>query len=98
VKLKILQPVTYHYKNDRAKNIQYGLIAEDVNKILPEIVVNDENGKIIHLRYDQLVPILLQMAIDNENDKQKIIEDFNTRHIALETQIIEMQKTLANLN
>ena len=39
--------------------MQYGLIAEEVDKVYPELVIRDEAGKIQGVRYDELAPILL---------------------------------------
>jgi hypothetical protein len=38
---------------------QYGLIAEEVAKVYPELVVRDQNGRIDGVRCDELVPMLL---------------------------------------
>jgi hypothetical protein len=39
--------------------VQYGLIAEEVDKVYPELVIRDETGKIQGVRYDELAPMLL---------------------------------------
>ena len=57
-KIDKLMPVTFNYKGDDKKN--YGLIAEDVHKIFPEIITKDSNDKINGLRYMQLITILLK--------------------------------------
>jgi len=48
-----LKPVTFHYKSDTKDTPQFGLIAEDVAKVNPELVVRDENGKIYTVRTTQ---------------------------------------------
>jgi hypothetical protein len=58
-KLQQLRPVTFHYKNDPQGELRYGLIAEEVAKVYPELVVRDENGRIDGVRYDELAPMLL---------------------------------------
>jgi len=65
-KLQQLRPVTFHLKTDPNGNVQYGLIAEEVNKIYPELVIRDEAGAIQGVRYDELAPMLL-----NEVQQQK---------------------------
>ena len=42
--------------------LQYGLIAEEVAKVYPELVVRDEKGRIDGVRYDELAPMLLNEA------------------------------------
>ena len=54
-----LRPVTYRLKSDPAGELQYGLIAEEVDQVYPELVVRDNAGNIEGVRYDRLAPILL---------------------------------------
>jgi hypothetical protein len=65
-KLQQLRPVTFHLKTDPEGAVQYGLIAEEVDKIYPELVIRDDQGKIQGVRYDELAPMLL-----NEMQKQQ---------------------------
>ncbi len=39
-----LKPVTLHYKSDWTGAPQYGLIAEEVDKVNPDLLVRDEQG------------------------------------------------------
>jgi hypothetical protein len=56
-----LKPVTFHYKNkiDPAGISQFGLVAEDVEKVNPDLVVHDKEGKPYSVRYDQVNAMLL---------------------------------------
>jgi hypothetical protein len=65
-KLQQLRPVTFHLKTDPEGAVQYGLIAEEVDKVYPELVIRDDQGKIQGVRYDELAPMLL-----NEMQKQQ---------------------------
>ena len=47
-----LKPVTFRYKGDNTATMQFGLIAEDVVAVNPELVVHDEKGEIYTVRYD----------------------------------------------
>jgi hypothetical protein len=58
-KISQLRPVTFHLKSDATGELQYGLIAEEVDRVFPELVVRDEAGKIEGVRYDELAPMLL---------------------------------------
>jgi hypothetical protein len=68
-----LRPVKFRYKKADAsgeKPIQYGLIAEEVAQVYPELVVRDATtGRIDGVRYDELAPMLLNQA---QHDEQKI--------------------------
>ena len=54
-----LKPVTFHYKSDSTGTPQFGLIAEEVAKVNPDLVVRDENGEIYTVRYDAVNAMLL---------------------------------------
>jgi hypothetical protein len=54
-----LKPVTFHYKSDKKNTPQFGLIAEEVAKVNPELVVRDDKGEIYTVRYDAVNAMLL---------------------------------------
>jgi trimeric autotransporter adhesin len=54
-----LKPVTFHYKSDHTGTPQFGLIAEEVAKVNPDLIVRDENGEIYTVRYDAVNAMLL---------------------------------------
>ena len=67
-RLLALQPVTFRYKeayDDGSKPIEFGLIAEDVAQVFPELVVNDAEGKPETVRYDLIATLML-----NEFEKE----------------------------
>jgi hypothetical protein len=59
-KLAQLRPVTFHLKSEPQGALQYGLIAEEVDKVYPDLVIRNEAGQIEGVRYDELAPILLK--------------------------------------
>jgi len=60
-----LKPVRFHYKKeiDPAGTKQLGLVAEDVEKVNPDLVVRDKEGKPYSVRYDQVNAMLLNEFI-----------------------------------
>ncbi len=64
-KLMRLRPVTFRYKNDQQGIKHYGLIAEEVERVYPEMVAYGVKGEAEGVRYDQLPAMLL-----NEMQKQ----------------------------
>lgn len=94
-KLMLLRPVTFRYKqaaSDGSKPLQYGLIAEEVEKTYPELVVHDKDGKIMSVQYQQLPAMLL-----NEVQKQHTIIDQQTKEIqALEDRLGALESALAS--
>ena len=60
-----LRPVSFHYKADEHKTPQYGLIAEEVEALFPDLVVYDEQGQPETLQYHQLYALLIKMIQEN---------------------------------
>jgi hypothetical protein len=54
-----LKPVTFHYKSDKTNTPQFGLIAEEVAKVNPDLVVRDKKGEIYTVRYEAVNAMLL---------------------------------------
>jgi Chaperone of endosialidase len=73
-KLERLRPVTFHLKTDPKGALQYGLIAEEVDKVYPELVIRDGAGLIQGVRYDELAPILLNEVQQQQRKMQSEIE------------------------
>ena len=77
-KLLQLRPVTFLYKpeyDDGSHALQYGLIAEEVAKVYPDMVGYDKDGQPTSVKYQSLAPMLL-----NEVQKQNAqLQDQNVR-------------------
>jgi hypothetical protein len=54
-----LRPVTFHYKTDNTGTPQFGLIAEEVAKVNPALVLPDKEGKPYTVRYDAVNAMML---------------------------------------
>ncbi len=61
-----LRPVTFLYKDDADRRVQFGLIAEEVEEVYPELVVRDRAGNTETVMYHELPAMLL-----NEWQKQR---------------------------
>jgi septal ring factor EnvC (AmiA/AmiB activator) len=66
-----LKPVTFHYKTDKANTPQFGLIAEDVAKVNPDLVVRDKDGGIYTVRYDVVNAMLLNEFLKEHKKVEK---------------------------
>ena len=60
-----LRPVSFRYKSDPSETLQYGLVAEEVARVYPELVTRDTDGKLQSVRYLEFTALLL-----NELKKQ----------------------------
>jgi trimeric autotransporter adhesin len=65
-----LKPVSFRYKDDNTNTPQFGLIAEQVADVIPELVVRDKEGKPYSVRYDQVNAMLLNEFL-KEHRKNK---------------------------
>jgi len=68
-----LKPVSFRYKTeiDPAGTSQFGLVAEDVEKINPDLVVRDREGKAYSVRYDQVNAMLLNEFLKEHHEVQQ---------------------------
>src|SRR6266516_6132896 len=69
--LLCLRPVTFHYKSDHTARSQFGLIAEEVAEVNPNLVVRDKNGEIHSVRYDQVNAMLLNEFLKEHREVQQ---------------------------
>ena len=92
-----LRPVTFRYKNafeDGDKPIQYGLIAEEVAEVFPDLVVHNEDSEAETVKYHLLATLLL-----NELQKQhRVIEEQAQKLSALDGVITRLARLEAELS
>lgn len=80
-----LQPVSYRWKDGNDKSVHVGLIAQDVQKIIPEAVYSSDPDR-LGLNYSELVPVLIQ-AIRELSDKVDDLQEQNTEQAMLIQQL-----------
>jgi len=86
-----LRPVSFYYKAelDRTRTRQYGLVAEEVAEVAPELVLNDEHGMPQTVRYHFVNAMLL-----NEVQKQRATIEKQAAQIqALEERLARLEAT-----
>jgi endosialidase-like protein len=71
-----LRPVTFRYKGQAGARKQFGLIAEEVEKVLPDLVVSDSAGEVETVLYHEMPAMLL-----NELQKQEARIEHQTAEI-----------------
>ena len=67
-----LRPVTFHYKTDGTSTPQFGLIAEEVAKVNPALVLPDREGKPYTVRYDAVNAMLLNEFLKEHETVQEL--------------------------
>src|SRR5207248_6281266 len=66
-----LRPVPFHYKTDHTNTPQFGLIAEEVAQVNPDLVVRDKNGEIYTVRYDAVNAMLLNEFLKEHREVEQ---------------------------
>jgi trimeric autotransporter adhesin len=86
-----LKPVSFRYKSDGSRTPCFGLIAEEVAEVNPDLVVRDEKGEPLTVRYDQVNAMLL-----NEFLKEyRKVEDQNSKIQQQEATIADLKSRVA---
>jgi hypothetical protein len=69
-----LKPVTFRYKKDIDPDgiPQFGLVAEEVEKVSPDLVVRDKEGKPYSVRYEQVNAMLLNEFLKEHRTVQEL--------------------------
>ena len=91
-----LKPVSFHYKKefDPARTSQFGLVAEDVEKVNPDLVVRDKEGKAYSVRYDQVNAMLLNEFLKEHRKVEKL--EATVADLAEQLQKITAQMQMKN--
>ena len=91
-----LKPVTYRYKPNLDPDgiPQFGLVAEDVAKVNPDLVARDGNGKPYTVRYEAVNAMLLNEFLK----AHRKIEDQQKHIDALEAQLNEQKALIQNVS
>jgi len=99
-----LRPVTFHYKGDQTNTAEFGLIAEEVEKVNPDLVVRDKDGQIYSVRYEAVNAMLLNEFLKEHKafvEEQRKVEEQGAKIGQLEKQIqtltVGLQKVSAQL-
>ena len=92
-RLEQLRPVSFKLKTDPKGALQYGLIAEEVDKVYPELVIHNGDGRIEGVRYEELAPMLLSQV----QQQQKQIAG-QSKQIAAQSKMLgELRRQLAEV-
>ena len=67
-----LKPVTFQYKSDTKGTPQFGLIAEEVAEVNPDLVVRDAQGEIYSVRYEAVNAMLLNEFLKEHRTVQEL--------------------------
>jgi hypothetical protein len=101
-----LKPVTFRYKQELDPDgiPQFGLIAEQVEKINPDLVAHDNQGKVYTVRYDAVNAMLLNEFLKEHRQVQEqkatiaqLKQDFTEQQKQIEALTAGLQKVSAQV-
>ena len=94
-----LKPVRFRYKKqiDPAGISQLGLVAEDVEKVNPDLVVRDKEGKPYSVRYDQVNAMLLNEFLKEHHQVQDLKATVAQQQKQIDALTAGLQKVSAQL-
>jgi len=94
-----LKPVTFHYKKeiDPESIPQFGLVAEEVEKVNPALVTRDDQGKIYTVRYEAVNAMLLNEFLKEHRTVQKLEAALATVSERLKAQDAKIDKVNAKV-
>jgi hypothetical protein len=98
--LLALKPVTFRYKKeiDPQGVPQFGLVAEEVEKVNPALVVRDKEGKVYTVRYDQVNAMLLNEFLKEHRKVQELETIVAEQAKNLQAKIAQQQKQIEALS
>ncbi|MGZ4807873.1 MAG: tail fiber domain-containing protein [Thermoanaerobaculia bacterium] len=92
--IRQLRPVSFTWKSDHKED--FGLIAEEVEKVEPRLSVYDSNGVVEGVRYDRLTPLLVSAVKELADDRDRLKhenDDLRERLAAVELAIAKLAPT-----
>jgi hypothetical protein len=99
-----LKPVTFKYNSDQKGTPCFGLIAEDVAQVDPDLVVRDKNGELKTVRYEQVNAMLLNEFLkehkkveEQQASMSQLKSEMQTMVAQLKDQAAQIQKVSAQL-
>jgi translation initiation factor IF-2 len=92
-----LKPVTFHYKSDKNCSPRFGLIAEEVAEVDPNLVARDKDGKPYSVRYDQVNAMLLNEFLKEHRRVQELEKGMAVLTAQLKEQAAQIQKASAQM-
>jgi hypothetical protein len=92
-----LKPVTFQYKSDPTGAGRFGLIAEEVAKVNPDLVVRDRNGEIYSVRYEAVNAMLLNEFLKAHQKIEKLEALVAQQRKSLQSSVAEQRAEIQAL-
>lgn len=104
-KIMNLRGVSFNWNEDELtgvnppKNLEFGFIAQEVEKVLPDLVSKDDLGR-QSLSYSSLVPLLVESIQQQQrmiDEQKKVINQHEERNKSLEKKLGQIEKLLTSI-
>jgi hypothetical protein len=94
-----LKPVTFRYKKEIEPNraIMFGLIAEDVEEVEPELMTRSENGEVETVRYEAVNAMLLNEFLKEHRTVRELRSTVQKQQIDFQSKLAQQQKQIEAL-
>ena len=94
-----LKPMSFHYKKeiDPQGTNQFGLVAEEVEKVNPDLVVRDKEGKPYTVRYDQVNAMLLNEFLKEHRKVEELEATVAQQQKSFDSKIAEQNRQIETL-
>ena len=92
-----LKPVTFHYNSDQTETRQFGLIAEEVEKVNRDLVARDDQGIVYAVRYDAVNAMLLNEFLKEHKTVQELKATVAQQKKQIEALTAGLQKVSAQI-
>jgi uncharacterized coiled-coil protein SlyX len=94
-----LRPVSFRYKKeiDPARTSQFALVAEQVEKVNPDLIVRDEEGKPYSVRYDQVNAMLLNEFLKQHRKVENLEATVAQQQKSFQSKLAEQEKRIEAL-
>ena len=92
-----LKPVTFKYNADKNGRTQYGLIAEEVATVNPDLVVQHKDGEISTVRYEQVNAMLLNEFLKEHKKVEELQVTVAQQHKGMEILTAQLKEQAAQI-
>jgi hypothetical protein len=92
-----LKPVTFEYKSDQTEIPQFGLIAEEVAAVNPDLIVRDEKSEIYSVRYEAVNAMLLNEFLKEHATVQELKKEIAALKAGLQNLSAQIELTAPSL-
>ena len=98
-----LKPVTFHYRSDKTRRAEFGLIAEEVAEVNPDLVMRDKNGAIYTVRYDAVNAMLLNEFLKEHRKVEQMEKQIEAlasglEKVSAQLEVSQLSKQVASKN